>query len=107
MIKTSYFSKYKEPNGVCIARGRPKWFKGESIPELFPTWDMIKGNLSEEEYTRQYYERILSKCDPREIVKKAEGRVLLCWEKTGSFCHRRIVADWIERETGIVVPEII
>ena len=31
---------------------------------------------------------------------------LLCWEKPGELCHRRYVADFIEREAGIVVPEL-
>ena len=38
--------------------------------------------------------------------------VLLCWEQprdlqTGkTYCHRRIVADWFERELGYKVEEL-
>lgn len=32
--------------------------------------------------------------------------ILLCWERPGDVCHRRYVADFIEREAGIVVPEL-
>ena len=38
--------------------------------------------------------------------------VLLCHELPGTklnkehFCHRRLLADWIELETGIIIPEI-
>ena len=38
--------------------------------------------------------------------------ILLCHELPGldinkeHFCHRRLLADWIELETGIVIPEI-
>lgn len=32
--------------------------------------------------------------------------VLLCYEKPGQFCHRRLVAEWFEQELGLVVPEL-
>ena len=35
--------------------------------------------------------------------------VLLCWEKPGgtsaAFCHRRLVAQWLQAELGVIVPE--
>ena len=35
--------------------------------------------------------------------------VLLCWEKPGgtsaAFCHRRLVAQWLQAELGQIVPE--
>jgi hypothetical protein len=30
---------------------------------------------------------------------------MLCWEAPGEFCHRRLVAEWLEGELGIQVPE--
>jgi hypothetical protein len=30
---------------------------------------------------------------------------MLCWEKPGEGCHRRICAEWLETALGIVVPE--
>lgn len=44
--------------------------------------------------------------------KFGEEIILLCHEVPGldinkeHFCHRRLLADWIELETGIVIPEI-
>ena len=35
-----------------------------------------------------------------------EDASLLCYEKPGDFCHRRIVAEWLEKGTGVVVPEL-
>ena len=32
--------------------------------------------------------------------------VLLCWEKPGDFCHRRLVADWLEKAIGIKISEL-
>ena len=48
------------------------------------------------------------------LIKKAFGDeiILLCHEVPGQeinkkhFCHRRIIADWIELETGILIPEV-
>ncbi|MCL6442574.1 MAG: DUF488 domain-containing protein, partial [Alicyclobacillus sp.] len=35
-----------------------------------------------------------------------ENAVLLCYEKHNDWCHRRMVADWFEKELGVVVPEL-
>ena len=41
-----------------------------------------------------------------------EEIILLCHELPGlkinkeHFCHRRLLADWIELETGIAIPEL-
>jgi hypothetical protein len=32
---------------------------------------------------------------------------LLCWEAPGKFCHRRLVAAWLEDALGIDVPEYV
>jgi len=31
---------------------------------------------------------------------------LLCHEPIDEFCHRRLIADYIELKTGIYIPEI-
>ena len=36
----------------------------------------------------------------------APGCVLLCYEKAGEPCHRRIFAAWWEEQTGECVPEL-
>ncbi len=35
-----------------------------------------------------------------------ENIILLCHEPINEFCHRRLVADYIEQQTGIYIPEI-
>ena len=49
----------------------------------------------------------------QEIKEKfGDNIILLCHELPGTklnkehFCHRRLLADWIELETGIIIPEI-
>jgi uncharacterized protein (DUF488 family) len=34
-----------------------------------------------------------------------DGALLLCYESPGEFCHRRLLADWIERHTEFVITE--
>lgn len=95
MIYTSFFGYYKGENGVSVARGLPKHFKGVQLLYLCPTWQMIKGHLPREVFEEKYKREILSRLDPYEIGRKLEGKVILCWERTGLFCHRSIIADWL------------
>ena len=39
-------------------------------------------------------------------LTNADPVALLCYEGLGKFCHRRIVAQWLEQKLGIEVPEI-
>ena len=32
--------------------------------------------------------------------------ILLCHDPVDEFCHRRLIADYIELETGIYIPEV-
>jgi len=107
-MKTSYFAKYKGHSGVSIALGTPPWFVGKTYPNLFPSWDLIKEfkeYSDEAAYTKAYYEQVLIKLDPQEVYDDLKDSVLLCWEKSGVFCHRRLVAQWIEDSLGIKVEE--
>jgi len=109
MIQTSYFAKYKQPNGISIAFKQPDWFRGESFPSLYPpSWlvhEYKSGIRSQAQYAELYHRFILAKYEASEIVKQLDGKALLCWEKADTFCHRRIVAEWIESKTGIIAPE--
>ena len=110
-MKTSYFVRYKGENGVSIAQGTPKWFKGKLYLPLCPPWDLIKkvkedGDI--EYYTQEYYKRVLSKLDPVKVYNDlGEDAVLLCWEKSGEFCHRYIVAVWLEKHLGVKIEEYV
>ncbi|MDV6237616.1 DUF488 family protein [Leptospira ellisii] len=62
------------------------------------------------EYTKRFNEKLF-KLDAVEVLEQlkelSQGKdlALLCYEKPGDFCHRRLVAEWLERKTGIEVPE--
>jgi hypothetical protein len=104
---TSYFANVKKLPAdlvpVSIARGSPRWFTGRKELRLAPTWAMLK--MTKPDYDAHFAE-ILAKLDPTEVYQTlGENAVLLCWEKPGDACHRRLVAEWIERHLGIEVPE--
>ena len=65
----------------------------------------------ENEYIKSYYETRLKNLDVKELLytlKEKFGHeiILLCHEDINEFCHRRLIADYIELETGIYIPEI-
>jgi hypothetical protein len=115
-IYTSYFAKAKqlEKEGVipvCIAIGTPRWFSGINYKTVAPHRFML--SLSEEEYRKEYRkilgglsaEKVVS--DIKAITNNANKVALLCYEKPGEFCHRRMLAYWLEKELGIEVKEYV
>ena len=67
--------------------------------------------IIEDEYIRSYYDLRLKDLNVKEllnILNKKFGNdiILLCHEPIDEFCHRRLVADYIELETGIYIPEV-
>ena len=65
----------------------------------------------EDEYIKSYYELRLKDLDVKELLytlneKFGNDIILLCHEPVDEFCHRRLVADYVELETGICIPEV-
>lgn len=65
----------------------------------------------EDEYIQSYYDIRLKGINVKELLYELNERfgndiILLCHEPIDEFCHRRLVADYIEIETGIYIPEI-
>ena len=95
-------------------RYEPRGMKGyRRYSALAPRADMLK--MPYEQY-RPLYVAILERLDPAKVVEEltrmADGNepVLLCWERPPltetNWCHRRMVAEWLEQQLGISVPEI-
>ena len=110
-IQTSYFAKYKGENAVSISLSKPQWYTTcREYKKLAPSWNLLnkyKQDKDEEFYIEQYYKDVLDKLDPKQVYEElGEDAVLLCWEKNG-FCHRFLVAKWLEDKLGIEVKEYI
>ena len=65
----------------------------------------------EDEYIKSYYETRLKNIEIIELLELLKNNfgeeiILLCHEPINEFCHRRIVADYIELKTGVYIPEI-
>ena len=66
----------------------------------------------EDEYIKSYYETRLKDLDINELLNTLYNKfgndiILLCHEPVDEFCHRRLIADYIELKTGIYIPELI
>ena len=110
MRTASFFSPgldLKDRRCVSIALTSPGGYRGRRCRSLAPSWPMVKmAKQGKLDAYRAYYTAILALFNASDIVSRlGPDAILLCWEPAGQFCHRRLVAAWIERETGIVVPE--
>lgn len=117
MIYTSYFAskKYNKKDGVSVARYCGFW-KGDQCNELMPSASLLQWwkNLPkayqehkyyQEEYYKHYYEETLQYLNPHNIAADYDNKVLLCYEKTGEFCHRHLIAHWL-KTYGYEVEEL-
>ena len=126
---TSCYENAKSGNLVSITGdGGNAWgFYGNAYKKMSPRlylwqyYDSNPDNLTEEElinwYIKEFYELRLKKLNVYEFMDTLKQRfgdeiILLCHELPGlelnknHFCHRRLIADWIELETGIIIPEL-
>ena len=118
---TSCYENAKSGNLVSITGYGTSYKKMSPRLYLWQYYDSNPDNLTEEElidwYIKEFYELRLKELNPYDfldILNKNFGDeiILLCHELPGlkinkqHFCHRRLIADWIELETGIIIPEL-
>lgn len=110
MIKTSYFANYIGDKGVSIANSYPEGFVGEEYDNLKPGGKLVdlykSDSISKKEYVILYKECILDRLNVEKVYNDLDGKVLLCWEGSNKFCHRFIVAKWLEKNLNMEVKEI-
>ena len=115
MLYTSnYARKGRDEGSYAISRKAPDWYKGKEIDFLAPTWEIVmgskEGRISHDQYAEMYLDLLNQrKFIPltfMEWIESLECDVyLLCYEAPNEFCHRRVLAEYIEQDTGIKVPE--
>ena len=107
MIFTSNFKTAGHlSQAVAISLGVPRGWTGRRYTRLAPNRRLVK-IMDPTIFTRLYRTEILDKLDPHKIIKDLGGDnfILICWEAPGEFCHRRVVAAWLRKRTGVLVEE--
>ena len=118
-IYTSYYANLKKiPNTIVpisIAGKAPDWYNGLEYKKLAPKYRFFqewKKNKDNNFYIRHFHDEVLSHLDPNAIYNElseligGKDCVLLCYEKSGDFCHRHLVAEWIKLNLNINVCEL-
>ncbi|MBP5363968.1 MAG: DUF488 family protein [Alphaproteobacteria bacterium] len=118
MIYTGYWDKldeYKANNltPVGISGWSPDGYTGKTYKKLAPKYSWWKQwhdeHLSEQWYTEQYYSTVLNTLNPNTVAAQlqslGENVILLCFETPEKFCHRHIVAKWLNEKAKISVTE--
>jgi len=116
-LYTSYYGKIKALDKagivpIAISVSIPDWATVDRencwFKALAPHHSMIKMPMAE--YIPKYNE-ILSGHNPvavcNMIKKMADGKdaALLCWEKDADECHRKLVAEWLNKSAGTHIEE--
>ena len=109
-LYTSYFGKrLKSDRLVSIARGTPTWFKGKTVLSVAPSWDLVtgikSGTITAEEYADAYFKQLDKLGEEKILLMFEDGDILLCYEKPEDFCHRHLLAKWLN-DRGHSVTEI-
>lgn len=124
MIYTSYFAKLRSlPDNVIpisICGKAPDWYKGLQYKKLAPKYDFFmkwKENHDNDYYVKCFNEQVLDKLNAERVVKELDNLLLnqtttigyngdlkevprialICYEKPSDFCHRHLVADWLNK----------
>lgn len=117
-IYTGYYGNLRAYKGmvpVSISLSQPRWLCPQlpSYQPLFPHRWMLK--LERPEYT-EAYQRILNQegyggyqafINWLEQVSAGKDVVLLCYEKPTDFCHRQLIAEWINQYGAFNVTEFV
>ena len=114
-IYTSYFAQLKKlPSNivpVAICRFVPKWYNGAVYKKLAPLTqhlEQYKENKDPVWFQERYSNNVLRKLivcnvmmDLQHIMfaqnPNAVGVCLVCFETSDKFCHRQIVAQWLQK----------
>ena len=125
-IYTTYFAKLKKlPSDVVpvpisnsipgVDRENTSYYSlsANKYQKLVPPWYVVKAykeNGDQEQYIKDYKRLILDRLNPEDVVEHLKNIAgyndvaLVCYEKSGDFCHRNIVAEWL-RNAGYDVEE--
>ena len=118
-IYTSYYANLKNiPEDIIpisIAGKCPDFYEGLQYKKLAPKYwffQQWKINNDNDFYIENFNKEVLNTLTPKKVIEdlislsKGADVVLLCYEKPGDFCHRHLVANWLN-DNGIDCEEFI
>lgn len=106
-IYTSYFGQLKNIEKdniipIAICRYLPKYYNGLVYQKVAPSEDILNTcRSSHNEYMNRFTNEILFKLNPIDVIKdiaklsNKQDLCLLCYETPEKFCHRHLVAKWL------------
>ena len=111
MIYTSYFAKLKELEKhniiqISICGKTPDWYKGLQYKDLAPKYGFFmewKKNHDNNYYIQCFNEQVLKNLNVENVIfqlyslARAKDNALICYEKPSDFCHRHLVAEWLNQ----------
>lgn len=117
-IYTSYFAKMKnipdEIVRISICGKAPDWYDGIQYKKVAPKYGFFQewkknhdNNFYIEHFDAEVLDMLNAESVYRDLEKLSNGNdcVLLCYEKVGDFCHRHLVANWLQDKLSIEVKE--
>lgn len=122
-IYTSYFARLnnileKGYYPISIARYTPKNISTPQLTIFAPSEELLRKiktkEITEKEFETEY-RNYLEKFDFNLVYQKFEeisknnqekSIVLLCFEKSGEFCHRNIFSSVMREKTGKIIEEL-
>ena len=113
MIYTSYYANYKNFGDavlVQISRSKPSSvFINYAISEFMPSSSLLfnykAGKVSEDMYISEYIAQLDKHSDDRYqsffdwLLSQEKDVVFLCYEGKDKFCHRHILADYLNKKS--------
>lgn len=115
MIYTSYFAKLKELENhniipISICAKAPDWYKGLQYKQLAPKYGFFmewKKDHDNDYYIKHFQAEVLDKLYVADVVQELlymipnwyeiKDFALICYERPSDFCHRHLVAEWLNK----------
>lgn len=117
-IYTSYYGKLRNlPDTITpisIAAKKPNNLKIKEYKKLAPKWTFFqewKKNQDNDFYIQHFYDEVLNNLNPSKVLEEltnlSDGKdiALICYEKSGDFCHRYLVSKWLMKYFDIDIQE--
>jgi hypothetical protein len=116
-MQTGYYNKITSDVDrqkiISISLGDPKWFTiTKKHKMLMPTYMLLKSFREERINENQYINEfglMLNKLNPQKIYDELNGMqsdsIICCHCGTNHFCHRHLVASWLQTNLNIIIPE--